>query len=126
MLEAAAFLAANTKDRSKNFFHGCIVQRDDGAFVRSVNSTFVENKTPPAHAEARALRKAGRGGILWVARVSRDGEWATSRPCPNCSALIINKGIKKVYYTIAPGEYGIWKPQEQKSWPVYPRHTLSK
>ncbi len=112
ILEAAALLAFSTKNREKNFFHGCIVQREDGAFVKSVNSTFVENKTPPAHAEARALRKAGRGGVLWVARVSRHGDWAMSQPCPTCRALIINKGIRKVFYTIGPGEFGVWEPQK--------------
>lgn len=111
MLSKAAALAASSKDTEKNFFLASIALREDGVYVHSTNSTVVDRKQPSAHAEARVLRKAGYGAVLWVARIrKKDGEWAIARPCKTCQALIENKGVKKVYYTIAPGEWGTWTP----------------
>lgn len=112
-LNWAAKIAAESKDQNKNFFLACVALREDGTYVHSTNNTVIQEKTPSAHAEARVLRKAGVGAILWVARVLKDRQtWATARPCERCQALIINKGVKKVYYTIGPDEYGVWIPSE--------------
>ena len=111
----AAKLAAQSKDDQKNFFLGCIALRKDGVLVSSTNQTVIEHKTPSAHAEARVLRKAGWGAILWVARVLKDRQtWANAKPCSFCRTLIANKNVQKVYYTIGPNEYGIWKPPRKQ------------
>ena len=41
-----------------------------------------------------------------VARVLANGDWALARPCKNCQTCMKRKGVKRVYYTISPGEYG--------------------
>lgn len=113
MLQRAVDLAATTKDQDKNFFLGCIGLRKDGVYVCSTNETIVTQKTPSSHAEARALRKCGQGSILWVARVLKDKvTWANAKPCMTCRALIINKMVDKIYYTIGPNEYGVWIPRK--------------
>lgn len=109
-LFVAARIAAQTKNKEKNFLLGCIALRKDGAYVYSINETVIQEKTPSAHAEARALRKAGHGSTLWVARILKNGSWAMAKPCRQCSSLIENKKVEKVYYTIGPGEYGVWVP----------------
>jgi len=107
-LKRAATLAADGTD--KNFFIGCIALRKDGAEVRSRNSR-VKDPNINGHAETKVLKKAGYGATLWVARVLKNGKtWAMAKPCPKCQALIRNKGVKRVYYTIGPGEYGVWDP----------------
>jgi tRNA(Arg) A34 adenosine deaminase TadA len=106
LLNLAAAVALGNKSK-KNFLLAAVVQRRVGAVLVSTNSK-TEVPAPSCHAEARAIRKADVGATLFVARVTRDGEWAISKPCKHCQALIRNRGIKKVYYTIGPNEYGIW------------------
>lgn len=110
----AAQIAKETKNEEKNFLLGCIALRKDGAYVYSINETVSQEKTPSAHAEFRALRKAGHGSILWVARILKNGTWAMAKPCQSCATLIINKKVEKVYYTVSPGKYGIWLPRRTK------------
>lgn len=115
-LHRAAWLAANSKVRDKNYFLACLALRKDGVMVHSTNSTVAENPTPSAHAESRCLRKTGSEAILWVARVLKDRKtWAMAKPCRHCRSLILNKNVKRVYYTIGPNEYGIWNPGDQKN-----------
>ena len=111
LIRAAKF-AARDCATEKNFFLGCIAIRQDGAEVKSRNSK-VQNPHPDGHAEAKVLKKTGKGAILWVARVLKDGKtWAMAKPCPKCQILIKNKGVERVYYTIGPGEHGVWDPQK--------------
>lgn len=108
MLKEAAKIAA-TNDLDKNFIFGCIARRKDGTLVYSTN-ILVQKPTPEGHAEARILRKAGHGAVLWIARILRDGSWAMAKPCPDCQTLIKNRRVSRVYYTIGPDEYGVWDP----------------
>lgn len=110
MLRLAAKMAAESKDKHKSFSLACIAQRSDGVFVFATNIICPEHKTPSAHAEARALRKSTSNSILWVARVLKDGSWALAKPCETCQSLIINRRVKKVYYTIGPLQYEVWNP----------------
>ena len=111
ILSNAAEFAAKTKNTEKNFFLAAIALRRDGAWIYSTNQTVVEAQMPSAHAEARALKKAGKGSILWVARVLKDKKtWALAKPCRTCVALIQNKHVSKVYYTIGPNEFGVYIP----------------
>lgn len=102
---------------SRNFTLGCIAKRRDGAMVFSSNGK-TKIPAPSAHAEARVLRKAGRGATIWVSRVLHDGAWALAKPCKKCQALIRSYGVERVYYTIGPGEWGIWNPQANKVPPL--------
>lgn len=113
LLEMAAKLALGGNQR-RNFRLAAISVRADGAMTWSLNEHTI-TPNPKCHAEARVLQKSDWGATLYVARVIRDGTWAISRPCPRCQAAIRNKGVKKVVYTIGPGEYGIWWPQESKN-----------
>jgi len=116
---AARFAEAGDEERS--FKLAAIAQRSDGALVVSPNGAVrisqtpvIKLREPSAHAEARVLRKAGYGAILFVARIHKDGRWALARPCATCQARIKNQKVSKVYYTIGPGEYGVWTPNKQR------------
>ncbi len=108
MLNKAAAIAMDG-DWKKNYLLGAVALRKDGVLVYSKNS-LVQTPSPSGHAEARILKKAGSGAILWVARVYKDGRWAMAKPCRHCATLIKNKGVKRLYYTMGDNEYGVWEP----------------
>jgi len=112
LLEVAAKIALGSANENlhhnRQFLIGALAERTDGAIVVSHNIT-APSPMPTAHAESRVLRKADARCTLYVARVTRDGLWAMSKPCANCQNLIRSRRVHKVYYTIAPGHYGIWK-----------------
>jgi cytidine deaminase len=114
LLNKAAVLAGDAKNDKKRWLLACVAERSDGAIVSSVNHE-APDRHLEAHAEARVLKKVDRGAVLYISRVLRGDRrnWAMARPCPNCQRLIKKYGVKKVYYTIANGEYGIWNPQEE-------------
>jgi len=112
-LDLAAKIALGGSPK-RSFWLGAVAKRKDGAIVVSTNEK-VQKPTPTAHAEARVLRKAGKGATLWVGRVMRsDHSWAMAKPCKKCQALIRSMGVVKVYYTISPGNFGVWYPQKDK------------
>jgi cytidine deaminase len=82
----------------RRFYVGAVAIRKDGAIVTARNE-LVEIPTYPGHAEARLMRKAGYGAIVFVARVLRNGDLALAKPCPRCQSVMRNHGVKKVYYT---------------------------
>ena len=113
-LDLAAKIAMGG-DNNKSYLLAAIVKRKDGAVVVSLNSLTITPQ-PAAHAEAKVLRKADAGCELYVARVLRaSGDWACAAPCPRCQALIRARGVKRVYYTIAPNEYGVWDVSRDKT-----------
>lgn len=120
MLIRAAKIALPTYNDSRAFWLGCVGIREDGAVVASKNgavkfSTSIENYQlmPSSHAEGRVLRKLGRNGIVFVARVSkRDHSLAMSKPCAMCSVRLRAAKVKRVYYTINSEYYGIWNPKD--------------
>lgn len=64
------------------------------------------NVPPPSvHAEEKAINIALsngadlKGAIIYVARTSKRGYPAISKPCPKCEKLIREHNIKKVVYT---------------------------
>lgn len=120
LLLAAANLAPPNKDQDpRNFWLGAIAIRKDGVSVSSKNgaasfSNSVEtyHMTPNSHAEGRVLRKAGKGAIVYVARVFRkDRSLAMARPCGMCRIRLKAYNTEKVYYTIDDNHYGIWCPK---------------
>jgi deoxycytidylate deaminase len=42
-----------------------------------------------------------------VVRIGDKGVWMPSKPCENCERCMRRKGVKKVFYSIAEGEYGV-------------------
>lgn len=93
------------KDDDRNFRVGSIGIRGDGKLVRSYNGA-PKFPTPEHHSEGRLCRKLDRGAIVFVARVTKDGLWAMSKPCADCERAMRRAYVKKVYYTIGPNEYG--------------------
>lgn len=99
----------------RNFWLGCVGIRNDGVKVFAKNSpvysTTVDNYRllPNAHAEGRVLRKLGKGGELYVARISKlNGQFAMSMPCPMCQVRIKAFDVKRVFYTLNESQYCIW------------------
>lgn len=82
--------------------------RKDGVVIKSYNGCGrSDGKKPSAHAEARLCRKLGKGAIVYVGRVRRDnGAISMAKPCARCEAVMRNRGVAKVYYTITEGEWG--------------------
>jgi len=120
MLELAAKIALpTTHNDPRNFLLGCVGIRSDGTTVTGRNGAveYSANDTnyqlvPSSHAEGRVLRKLGKYGTLYVARVlKRDGSLAMARPCMMCQTRIKSYKVEKVYYTIDPYHYGLFLPQ---------------
>jgi tRNA(Arg) A34 adenosine deaminase TadA len=108
LLDKAAKLAFSG-DKTKNHLLAAIAKRKDGAIVASKNGK-TKTPRPTAHAEVRALKKAGHGSTLYVAKVHKiTGEWRLSKPCNSCMTRIRNMKVSRVYYTVGPGEYGVIK-----------------
>ena len=104
-----AALVAVGKDIEKterNFLLGSVGVRADGAIVRASN-IHTDVPTPSAHSEWRTLRKMDYGSpYLFVARVRYlDMDWGMAKPCKHCLLAIVDKGIERVYYTVAPNKY---------------------
>jgi deoxycytidylate deaminase len=76
-------------------------QRNDPEFVISDTGPDVRGTVFSVHAEIDALSrvKNPRGAVLYVARCSRIGCPAFSRPCDACTRTLIRAGIKAVVYT---------------------------
>lgn len=97
---------------NRNYLIGCVGLRTDGAIVVAPNS-WTKDPEHTAHGENRVLKKAGFGATLWVARVTRDNQWANAKPCVKCQALIRNKKVKRVYFTLGPNQYGCWNVEDE-------------
>jgi tRNA(Arg) A34 adenosine deaminase TadA len=109
MLQIAAESALHNPSRShdrRSMKLGAVGLRNDGVLVYSKNISTVDC-FPHAHAEARLTKKLTKNSIVWVARVTSDGNWAMSRPCNNCENALRMTGVKKVVYTIGPNEWGV-------------------
>jgi len=124
MLEMAAGVALPTNPNDmRRFWLGCVGIRNDGATVSSKNgatqfSSHIENYQllPHSHAEGRILRKIGKGGTLYVARVSRkDRSLKLAAPCGMCSVLIRSAKVERVFYSIDDISYGLWFPHSNKT-----------
>lgn len=121
MLQMAAGVALPTiENDTRNFWLGAVGIRQDGVIITARNgiaahSTKVKDYQlqPNSHAEGRALRKLGKYGTLYVARVLRkDNSYAMARPCKMCRTRLAAAKIDKVYYTIDNEHYGVWYPEE--------------
>lgn len=96
--------ACSRKDE-RHFFIGAVAVRADDVIVYAYNGA-PKFPTPEHHCETRLCRKLDRGAIVYLTRLTADGNWAMSKPCPNCERALRKAKVKKVYYTIRPNEYG--------------------
>lgn len=112
----AAIERCDLKIDKRKYLLGTVGLRNDGIFVKSKNIA-ATNFTPRHHAETRLIKKLTPGSIVWIARVTREnGHWAMSRPCSNCEKRLRSVGVKRIVYTISPGEWGIINVDENKEW----------
>lgn len=104
MLNEAVRISIRKED-DRHFRVGSIAVRGDGATVRSYNGA---PKFPERlhHSEGRLCRKLDRGAIVYVARTTKDGLWAMSRPCVDCQRAMRRTRVVRVYFTVGPKEYG--------------------
>lgn len=84
---------------------GAIGIRADGVRVKARNGS-PKYPVQASHAETRLCRKLTPDSVVYVARLNKHGI-ALSKPCSNCEKALRQKGVKKVYYTIGPNEYGV-------------------
>lgn len=103
-LKLAAELARNKKDR-RNHCLGAVAIRGDGAIVKAYNGSN-HYPEPLIHCEARLVRKLDFNSTVFLARTTKDGLWANSRPCADCMRALRRVKVKKLYYTIGPNEFG--------------------
>lgn len=103
-LNKAASMAYESDDR-KHFRLAAVGIRSDGATVASTNIRTVD-RCRNAHAETRLSKKLDVGSVVYVARSSKSGEWSMARPCESCKKTLRTRGVKKVYYTVGPSEFG--------------------
>ena len=90
------------KDDNRTYYLGAVGLRKDGVIVASANGNPREPE-PKHHAEARLLRKLGKGGIVFVVRTLADGSWAMAKPCRDCLPLLINHGVSRIYWSTGAG-----------------------
>lgn len=83
-LEIAAKAALGKEIITRNFIHGAVGIRKDGAIVKSLNSSSeVPNRR--LHSEYRVCMKMDFGGELYVSRVRLDTmQFGMSKPCQPC------------------------------------------
>jgi hypothetical protein len=112
ILLAASVAISKLENDPRNFLLGAVGVRNDGIIVSARNGPAQESKAhgqgwsfPQCHAEYRCVKKMDRGGTIYVARVSRNGQLAMSKPCIACETLLKNKGIVRAFYSISPTEY---------------------
>lgn len=121
-IDAALHSLPNDCSDNRSFWLAAVGIRHDGCKVlsRNGNCNFAETmkryqKIPINHAEGRLVKKMGKEGTIYVARISRmDGSFAMAKPCHMCSVIIKARSISKVYYSVNNTQYGVWYPQTDK------------
>ena len=104
----------------RGFWIGAVGIRNDGTIVTSRNGAVefqssVQNHQlmPHSHAEGRCLRKLGKHGTIYVARVSKqDHSLKLAKPCGMCRTLLRSAKVEQVYYSIDNHSYGLWLPHD--------------
>lgn len=93
--------------------HGAVIRKSGRTISVGINYTVndpriledISAKEHAAiHAEVAALNACRKvdlnGATIYVARVNNKGEEAMSKPCARCHKALVERGIKKVVYTI--------------------------
>lgn len=107
-----------------NFRHGAVLSRGGSIISLGVNSEKYcsigkdyraeDRGNPTYHAEIKALlnipRHVTKGSVMYVARCSKDGHGdRISKPCSMCHAVMQERGVRKVYYTVDDEIIGMYK-----------------
>lgn len=110
--------------RYGNFRHGAVLENNSAILGVGVNNErycSVGAKHRPEHkghstyhAEIKSIlglpRHITKGATIYVARASKaDGTYRQSKPCPMCHAVLAERGIKKVIYSIDEEVVGTYK-----------------
>lgn len=112
LLHRAAELAANARLKYPHLSHalGAIGVRKDGAIVHADNGgirSVGDARVLCGHAERRLSRKLTFYSVVYIARVLNVLSWGMAKPCPVCEQVLRRRHVRRVYYTIAPNEYGV-------------------
>jgi deoxycytidylate deaminase len=109
-------IKAASESTYEKYYHGCSIE--SGGRLISTGCNDKKIKHPKlnefsTHAELAALKKAGKhaiGAKLYVVRLAAgdNAKLANSKPCARCQIAIMAAGIKKVFYSIAHNEWGVW------------------
>lgn len=106
-LARAAQVAALSTERQK---HGALVVKSGKTLAVGVNRFRNDpnivtdpKRQASVHAEIAVLNALSgvdlRGAAVYVARVNRMGAPMLSKPCEDCEAALIERGVRKVYWT---------------------------
>lgn len=106
-------LAKRVAQKSPSKFKlGCVIankKRIISFAFNDMSRTHPKSKTHGnfLHAEIRALiglsYEETRGANIFIYRETLNGEIARSKPCDICYNMLINSGIKNIYYTSEHG-----------------------
>ena len=107
-----------------NFRHGAVLVKGGAIVNLGINSekySSVGSKHRPEekghstyHAEIKAIlgldRSQTKGAVMYVARASKNAhEDRMSKPCAMCHAVMEERGISRVYYSIDENTIGTYK-----------------
>lgn len=106
LLDIAYGVAIGRLNHKQTFRLAAAGIRNDGVLVASFNGAPKEPEWQH-HAESRLCRKLTPDSTVAVVRILANGSWAMARPCEGCQRCLKRIGVKKVYYSIAPDEFGV-------------------
>lgn len=102
-----------------NFRHGAVLVRGGKIINCSCNKKrpvsfahrYHHNQCGSLHAEIGCVLNMNRIKTedcdLYVVRIFHDGRFAMSRPCSMCQIICHEMGIRRIYYSIGPEEFGM-------------------
>jgi len=101
--------AARPEKDNRHFLLGAIAYRSDDVMVHAYNG-HAGTPEPISHCEARLARKLDQGAVVYLARLTKNGQWANSKPCPDCLRALRRVKVRKVFYTLGPGKWDSLEP----------------
>jgi deoxycytidylate deaminase len=103
--------------------HGTVLVRGGSVISCALNSPhrsgfsdiYATHECFGKHSELNAIRKVRKkidltGCVAYNLRIDKLGEVRISAPCPGCSKLFLDYGIKKCLFSVDPYSVGVWKP----------------
>lgn len=110
-LDRACGIAFSIDIPTQRYSIAALGLRADGRLVHASNKATRPRtsvvRIKESHAEHRLAIKLDQGAVVFVARSSAEGHWTMAKPCANCEKCLRRAKVRKVYYTIARGEYGV-------------------
>ncbi len=104
LTEAVRLAYKHRRRDGRAYSLAAVGERRDGAVVSAINgwATAPDSRW---HAECKCLRKLGVGGVLYVARVRKDGSVGNARPCRGCQ-LMLRFSETRAFFTIDERTWG--------------------